>query len=141
MNRNRALRVEAHRDFRSKDILHLTLQPNWDWPELFRQFDALCQCHLANPSAVILDVCQGTDAPGGSFFLSANMPYLDDLLALNRKRRFPVVIVGADAKARMIYDTLRMMDSHIGWRVYFTDTVDEARAYLLEHGLTTRTAS
>ena len=141
MNRNTALRVEAHRDFRSKDILHLTLQPNWEWPELFRQFDALCQYHLANPSAVILDVCQGADAPGGSIFLSANMPYLDALLTLNRQRRFPVVIVGADAKARMIYDTLRMMDSHIGWRVYFTDTADEARTYLLEHCLSNLSAS
>lgn len=111
------------------DTLYFTIHNSWTWAELEQQIDAAVELAV-RAVPVIVDLREWTGLPCSNLFLPDNLKPAKALIARNVLRQSPVVVVGADADARMLYDCLRMMDAHIGWQVYFTDTPDAARDFL-----------
>lgn len=124
--------IEARWDHEDPNIIYIGLRGQWVWAELHHVVDTAEQLArgVAHEVGAIIDVRGGLHLPGGSLFLTENLKQVRTLLARLKGSHGPVVVVGADADARMIYDSLRMMDSRVGSRVVFTDTLAEARAYL-----------
>lgn len=111
------------------DILYFAIEGRWTWPQLHQQLDAAVEL-AERPVPVILDLRTWVGLPGSNLFLPDNLAPAKTLIARNSRRQTPIVVVGADADTRMLYDCLRMMDSRVGWQVYFTETLDEARDFL-----------
>lgn len=122
------------------DILYFAIEQNWTWPKLQEQIDAAIDL-ARHPVPVILDLRTWVGLPSSNLFLPDNLPQAKKLIARNVQRQTPIVVVGADADARMLYDCLRMMDSRVGRQVYFTETLDEARDFLHQQQQMKRTAS
>lgn len=124
--------IEARWDHEDHHIIYVGLRGQWLWAELYQALETAEQLarSVAHEVAAIVDIRGGLNLPGGSLFLTENIKQVRSLLARNSGQHGPIVVVGADADARMVYDSLRMMDSRVGARVVFTDTLDEARAYL-----------
>jgi hypothetical protein len=122
--------VSIRWDGDEQDILYFAIQNNWTWAQLQQQIDAAAALAV-HPVPVIVDLREWTGLPSSNLFQPENLKPAKALLALNNRRQFSIVVVGADADARMLYDCLRMMDSRVGWQVYFTETPDAARAFLL----------
>jgi hypothetical protein len=120
-------------DSDEQDILYFAIEQDWTWLQLHQHIDAAIDL-AGHPVPVILDLRMWTGLPSSNLFLPDNLLQAKTLIARNAQRQTPIVVVGADADARMLYDCLRMMDSRVGWRIYFTETQAEAREFLLrEH--------
>jgi len=124
--------VEARWDNPEQTILYFRIRDGWTWAELDQQLDAVEDLtrYLPYDVSAILDVQENPTLPGGSLFLPDNLQHARSLLQRNQRRHGAVIVVGADESIRMIFGCLRLIDSRIGWQVYFTDTLEEARAYL-----------
>ena len=126
-------------DSEEQDTLYFAIEQDWTWPQLHQQID--CAIDLAgHPVPVILDLRTWVGLPSSNLFLPNNLPQAKTLIAGNAQRQTPLVVVGADADARMLYDCLRMMDSRVGWQVYFTETLEQARDFLHHDQHAKRTA-
>jgi len=132
--------TEVRWDGDDKSILYFTLADDWTWAQLRGQIDAavgMAESAHGDISA-ILDISGGVRVPGGNLLLPENVSQIKDILDHRPVRKGPLIVVGADAQARLMYDCLRMIDKRIGWQIYFTDTADEARAYLLSARTSTK---
>jgi hypothetical protein len=126
-------------DSDAHDILYFAIEQDWTWPQLHEQIETAMNL-AGHPVPVILDLRTWLGLPSSNLFLPDNLPQAKTLIARNMQRQMPIVVVGADADARMLYDCLRMMDSRVGWQVYFTETLDEARDFLGQEQQARRTA-
>jgi hypothetical protein len=116
-------------DSDSHDILYFAIQNVWTWAELQQHINAAVNL-AGQPVPAIVDLRAWIGLPSSNLFLPENLKPVRALIERNTRRQMPIVIVGADADARMLYDCMRMMDSRIGWQVFFTETLDEARHFL-----------
>jgi hypothetical protein len=127
-------------DSEEQDILYFAIERDWTWPQLHQQVDTAID-FAGHAVPVILDLRTWIGLPSSNLFLPHNLPQTKILITRNARRKTPIVVVGADANARMLYDCLRMMDSRVGWQVYFTETLDEARDFLHQEQFAKCTAS
>jgi hypothetical protein len=116
-------------DSEDQDILYFAIQNDWTWKQLQQQIDTAVELAV-QAVPVIVDLRSWTGLPSSNLFLPDNLKPAKALLARNLCRQFSIVIVGANSDARMLYDCLRMLDSRVGWQVYFTETLDAARDFL-----------
>lgn len=126
-------------DCADRNILYFAIEGAWTWPQLQEQIDAAIDL-AERPVPVMVDLRTWAGLPGGSLFLPENLAQARQLIARSARRQTPIIVVGADQDARMLYDCLRMIDSRVGWQVYFTDTPDEARDFLRQNVLVSRPA-
>jgi hypothetical protein len=118
-------------DSDEQDILYFAIKGGWSWLDLQQQIDSAIE-FAGQPVPTIVDLRDWIGLPSSNLFLPDNLTQAKVLMARNVRRKTPIIVVGADADARMLYDCLRMMDSRVGWQVYFTETLDEARDFLHE---------
>ena len=127
--------VNVRWDSEGQSTLRFTLTGAWTWPQMHKALTLAAAMVKGVPHEVgaIIDISAGLHVPGDNLFLPDNTEQITILLNRSRGRRGPIVVVGADVEARIMYDCLRMIDSRVGTRVYFTATLDEARAHLEQH--------
>ncbi|MAS32417.1 MAG: hypothetical protein CL610_00325 [Anaerolineaceae bacterium] len=113
-------------------ILYFAMQPGWAWEELNRQIERALRMIRAGgvPTPVILDVGGDLELPQGNLFQMDNLQEVNRLLKQNARRTAPVVVVHAGEQTRLLYESLRLIDPQVGRQVFFTDSLDDARAYL-----------
>jgi hypothetical protein len=113
--------------------LNVAVASQWTWDDLDNAIEesVMLAQTAPGPVAAIVDVRTQPVIPGGPRFISQNYDRVQQLLAWNQLRHnTPILLVGANDKLRIAFDSLRMIDPHIGTDVFFTDTAAEALLYL-----------
>lgn len=127
--------IQLSWDDDAQTILHCQFESKWTWDDLFEVADRVKAITDSTPHTVaaIIDMEHGMTIPGGNFFSPTALNNARQLLTLGEGGTGPVVIVGATGLIKMVYESLKGLDSRAGKAdVTFTDTLVAARAHLAQ---------
>lgn len=115
-------------------IIQYVFDGRWSWNDLYTALDKVKEMSGSVDHRVdaIINFSNADLIPSGSIFSFDGKKHAQKLARKANEARGTIVIAGANGFIRSLYDTFRMFDKNISSGVYFTDTVKQARAFLLE---------
>lgn len=124
--------IELYWDDDDLTTLLCVFAGRWTWAELYATMKTIQGIteDLQHEVAAIIDIRKGLIFPGGSPLTAQGLAFAKQLLRMGENGTGPVVIVGANAVIRSVYDTMRGIDRRGLANVTFADSVKQAREYL-----------
>ena len=109
-------------------VIHWTFSRSWTWDDYYVSFDQLCQLATAvdHRVDVVAEVHVASMLPRGA--LAAYKTTADGLPANVRS----IALVGANVWMRAMITGLRCVNTHLGDKIFFTDTRDQALRLVCE---------
>jgi hypothetical protein len=123
-------------------IIQYVFDGRWSWNDLYTALDKVKEmsCSVDHRVDAIINFSNADLIPSGSIFSFDGKKQAQKLARKASETRGTIVIAGANGFIRGIYDTFRMFDQNISSGVYFTDSVKQARSFLLDQQETEREA-
>lgn len=124
--------IELYWDNDEQTVMLCVFEKDWSWDEMFTVLDTIKQVTDKRDDEIgaIIDVSHGFSVPGGSIFNPDTRDKASRLLKMSADGKGPIVIAGTNSFIRMISQGFNLLDKRALEDVYFTDTLEEARALL-----------
>lgn len=124
--------IQVNWDNDEQTIILYAFNGKWSWDDLFKALDKVESMAATVPHTVdaIIDLSSADLIPSGMIFSFDGNRQAKKLASRAERSRGEIVIAGANGFIRSIYDAFRAFDKKTAGGVHFTDTLDEARAYL-----------
>ncbi len=117
-----------------KTIIQYVFDGRWTWNDLYAALDKVKEMSGSVDHRVdaIINFSNADLIPSGSIFSFDGKKNAQKLAQKANEARGTIVIAGANGFIKGIYDTFRLFDKHISSGVHFTDSVKQARSFLLD---------
>lgn len=104
----------------------------WTWDELYKTLQTVKRItdDVEHEVSAIIDMRKGLQFPGGSIFNAQGLEFAKQVLKMSDGKSGPMVIVGANRMVRSAHDTMSGFNRSSVSKVFFTDTVQQARDHL-----------
>lgn len=124
--------IQVDWDNDAQTIIRYCFGSRWTWDDLFRALDTVEQMSASVPHQVdaIIDFSKADLMPSGSIFSFNGQQQAQKLAKKANKARGIIVIAGANAFIRTVFDTFRKFNPNAASGVHFSDSVTAARSYL-----------
>jgi hypothetical protein len=126
--------IRVNWDNDEQTIILCAFDGRWSWNDLYTALDTVQEMSDSVDHRVdaIINFSKADLIPSGSIFSLDGKKQAQKLASKASEARGLIVIAGANAFIRGVYDTFRMFDKNISSGVYFVDSVKHARSLLLE---------
>lgn len=106
----------------------------WKWDELYATLRTIKHIteDVTHEVTAIIDIRKGMSFPGGSPLNLQSLENAKQLLKMGESGTGVIVIVGANAVIRTMYDTMHALNPQMLAKVRFADSVRAARGMLRE---------
>lgn len=106
---------------------------SWSWDDLYNALDRVkaMSASVDHQVDAIIDFSKASYLPSGAIFSFNGHKQAQKLASKASEARGQIVIAGAGMFIRSVYDAFRALDNRISRGVHFTDTLADARAYLV----------
>ncbi len=124
--------IELYWDNDERTVMLCEVRDPWTWDDLFDMLNKIKKVTERSTVTVgaILDVADGFKIPGGSLFSPTAFENAKKMFKLGEGGTGPVVVVGASAFIKTVYNAALTIDRKALSHFAFAVTVDEARAHL-----------
>ena len=125
--------IELYWDNDEQTVMLCEFPKKWSWNEMYAMLEKVKQVtdRADREIAAILDLRQGVSIPGG-LFSPSTFDHAKKMLKMGEGGSGDVVVVGAGAIIRTIYNAVRNIDPNAVSSVHFADSLEQARAILRE---------
>lgn len=126
--------INVRWDNDEQTIIRYAFDGRWTWNDLYAALDRVQEMAASVEHRVdaIIDLTRADLMPAGVFFSLDGRKNAQKLASKADAARGLIVIAGANAFIRSVYDAFRALNRSAASGIHFTETTAQARAYLLE---------
>ncbi len=126
--------INVRWDNEEQTIIQYSFDGRWTWNDLYSALDRVQEMSASVDHRVdaIIDLTHADLMPAGAIFSLDGRKNAQKLASKANAARGLIVIAGANAFIRSIYDAFRAFNRSVATGIHFTETLGQARAYLLE---------
>lgn len=125
--------IELYWDNDDQTVMLCEFPRKWTWDDMYAMLTKVKRVTDRSEREIgaILDVRQGVSIPGG-IFTPSTYEHAKQMLKMGEGGSGPVVVVGASPLIKTVANAVRTIDQQAVSNVSFVDTLDEARAILMQ---------
>jgi hypothetical protein len=126
--------ISVQWDNDEQTIIQYVFEGRWTWNDLYAALDQVqtMAASVDHQVDAIIDLTGADLMPAGAFFSFDGRRNAQKLASKADAARGLIVIAGANAFIRSLYDALRTLNASVSTGIHFTGTTAQARSYLLE---------